>query len=153
MRANRRRNGEFVPQNPLPPQIAALDCIAWNLGGRRHVTVLNEYFRRYGFEGDLEKALNRVDFFRIFHTMALRYGFEHFGVLQLANEHEPSTLAGRLMLHDLPAGLAETYDKRHRLNDSALFKSFYRSTISTVWIALTSPTRMLPVSVASRLIL
>ena len=97
------------------------------------MTTLNGHFRRYGFEGDLEKALNRVDFFRIFHTMALRYGFEHFGVLQLANEHEPSTLAGRLMLHDLPAGLAETYDKRHRLNDSALFKSFYRSTISTVW--------------------
>ena len=67
--------------------------------------------------------------------MALRYGFEHFGVLQLASEHETSALAGRLMLHDLPAGLAETYDKRHSLNDSTLFKSFYRSTISTVWRA------------------
>jgi DNA-binding CsgD family transcriptional regulator len=65
--------------------------------------------------------------------MALRYGFEHFGVLQLTNEHETSTLTSRLMLHDLPAGLAETYDKRHRFNDSALFKSFYRSTISTIW--------------------
>ena len=65
--------------------------------------------------------------------MALRYGFEHFGVLQLVSEHETSTLATRLMLHDLPAGLAETYDKRHRLNNSALFKSFYKSTISTVW--------------------
>lgn len=95
--------------------------------------VLNRHYRRYDFESDLEKALNRVDFFRIFHTMALRYGFEHFGVLQLTNEHETSTLTSRLMLHDLPAGLAETYDKRHRLNDSAIFKSFYRSTISTVW--------------------
>ena len=95
--------------------------------------VLNKHYRRYDFEGDLEKALNRVDFFRIFHTMALRYGFEHFGVLQLTNEHDTSVLAGRLMLHDLPAGLAETYDKRHRLNDAAIFKSFYRSTISTVW--------------------
>lgn len=65
--------------------------------------------------------------------MALRYDFEHFGVLQLINEHETSQLATRLMLHDLPAGLAETYDKRHRLNDSTLFKSFYKSTISTVW--------------------
>jgi DNA-binding CsgD family transcriptional regulator len=99
------------------------------------VAVLNRHFRRYDFEGDLEKALNRVDFFRIFHTMALRYGFEHFGVLQLVNEHETSTLATRLVLHDLPAGLAEAYDKRHRLNDSALFRSFYKSTISTVWQA------------------
>ena len=99
------------------------------------MTVLNRHFRRYDFEGDLEKALNRVDFFRIFHTMALRHGFEHFGVLQLVSEHEASTLATRLMLHDLPAGLAETYDKRHRFNDSTLFKSFYRSTISTVWRA------------------
>lgn len=95
--------------------------------------VLNKHYRRYDFEGDLEKALNRVDFFRIFHTMALRYDFEHFGVLQLTNEHETSQLAMRLMLHDLPAGLAEAYDKRHRLNDSTLFKSFYKSTISTVW--------------------
>ncbi len=95
--------------------------------------VLNRHYRRYDFESDLEKALNRVDFFRVFHTMALRYDFEHFGVLQLINEHETSQLATRLMLHDLPAGLAETYDKRHRLNDSTLFKSFYKSTISTVW--------------------
>lgn len=120
-------------KNPLPPEIAALDCRLWNLGVDATVIVLNRHFRRYDFETDLEKALNRVDFFRIFHTMALRYGFEHFGVLQLANEHETSLLAGRLMLHDLPAGLAEAYDKRHRLNDSDLFKSFYVSTISTVW--------------------
>lgn len=94
---------------------------------------LTRQYRRYDFESDLEKALNRVDFFRIFHTMALRYGFDHFGVLQLTNEHETSLLSNRLVLHDLPAGLAEAYDKRHRLNDSALFKSFHRSTISTVW--------------------
>ena len=101
--------------------------------------VLDRHFRRYDFEGDLEKALNRVDFFRIFHTMALRYGFEHFGVLQLANEHETSLLASRLLLHDLPAGLAETYDKRYRFNDSAFFKSFYKSTIPTVWRASDRP--------------
>ncbi|MFC3072427.1 helix-turn-helix transcriptional regulator [Shinella pollutisoli] len=97
--------------------------------------VLTKHYRRYDFESDLEKALNRVDFFRIFHTMALRHGFDHFGVLHLTNEHETSPLASRLVLHDLPAGLAETYDKRHRLNDSALFRSFYRSTIPTVWRA------------------
>ena len=101
--------------------------------------VLDRHFRRYDFEGDLEKALNRVDFFRIFHTMALRYGFEHFGVLQLANDHETSLLANRLLLHDLPAGLAETYDKRYRFNDSAFFKSFYKSTIPTVWRASDRP--------------
>jgi DNA-binding CsgD family transcriptional regulator len=99
------------------------------------VPALSKHYRRYDFEGDLEKALNRVDFFRIFHTMALRYGFEHFGVLQLSNEHETSLLSNRLMLHDLPAGLAEAYDKRHRLNDSAMFKSFYKSIIPTVWRA------------------
>jgi DNA-binding CsgD family transcriptional regulator len=102
-------------------------------GGEGHVPVLTRRYRRYDFESDLEKALNRVDFFRIFHTMSLRYDFEHFGVLQLANEHETSMLSSRLVLHDLPAGLAEAYDKRHRLNDSETFKSFYRSTISTVW--------------------
>ena len=101
--------------------------------------VLSRHYRRYDFEGDLEKALNRVDFFRIFHTMALRHGFEHFGVLQLVNEHETSQLATRLMLHDLPAGLAEAYDRRHRLNDSTLFKSFYKSTISTVWLKAPRP--------------
>lgn len=113
----------------------ALDLTAWNPGDRDHVPVLNKHYRRYDFESDLEKALNRVDFFRIFHTLALRYGFEHFGILQLANEHETSHLAGRLVLHDLPAGLAEAYDKRHRLNDSAIFKSFYKSTIPTVWLS------------------
>lgn len=97
--------------------------------------VLTKHYRRYDLEGDLEKALNRVDFFRIFHTMALGHGFDHFGVLHLTNEHETSALTSRLVLHDLPAGLAETYDKRHRLNDCALFKSFHRSTIPTVWQA------------------
>lgn len=129
---------EITLQNPLPLKAAALDCVGGS-GGLGHMPVLNRHFRRYDFEGDLEKALNRVDFFRIFHTMALHHGFEHFGVLQLTNEHETSLLASRLMLHDLPAGLAEAYDKRHRLNDSAIFKSFYKSTISTVWRASDIP--------------
>jgi DNA-binding CsgD family transcriptional regulator len=130
---------EIVPQSPLPPEIAALDFAAGNPGDRDHVPVLNKHHRRYDFGSDLEKALNRVDFFRIFHTMALRYGFEHFGLLQLANEHETSHLASRLVLHDLPAGLAEAYDKRHRLNDAAIFKSFYKSTIPTIWLSNDPP--------------
>ena len=102
------------------------------IGGGR-VAVLAKHHRRYDLASDLEKALNRVDFFRIFHTMALRFGFDHFGVLHVANEHETSNLAGRLTLHDLPAGLAETYDKRHRFSESAIFKSLHRSVIPSVW--------------------
>ncbi|QRM54295.1 helix-turn-helix transcriptional regulator [Sinorhizobium sp. BG8] len=94
---------------------------------------LTQHHRRYDFESDLENALNRVDFFRIFHMMALRYRFEHFAVLQLANEHEVSNLGSRLVLHDLPAGLTETYDKRHRFSDSAAFRRFHKSVISTAW--------------------
>ncbi len=101
--------------------------------GACHVSPLTRQYRRYDFESDLEKALNRVDFFRIFHTMALRRGFHHFGILQLTNEHETSLFANRLVLHDLPAGLPEAYDARHRLGDTALFRSFYQSTISSVW--------------------
>ncbi|MCV9962900.1 helix-turn-helix transcriptional regulator [Pararhizobium sp. BT-229] len=91
--------------------------------------------RRYHFDSDLEKALNRVDFFRIFHTMSLRYGFDHFGILQLGSEGDACTLSNRLALHDLPSGLAEEYDKRHRFGDSIVFKSLHASTIPSVWKA------------------
>lgn len=91
--------------------------------------------RRYHFDSDLEKALNRVDFFRIFHMMALRYGFDHFGILQLGNEGDASLLANRLVLHDLPSGLAEEYDKRHRFGDSLVYKSLHRSIIPSIWKA------------------
>ncbi|OLP55144.1 hypothetical protein BJF92_17285 [Rhizobium rhizosphaerae] len=87
-------------------------------------------------ESELEKALNRVDFFRIFHTLALRFGFEHFGILQLGNEKDMGSLAGKLALHDLPSGLAEEYDKRHRFTDSAVFKSLHQSTIPSLWRAV-----------------
>lgn len=99
------------------------------------MAALSQQHRRYDIEGELEKALNRVDFFRLFHGTALRYGFEHFGVLQLAAERDGSTLSGKLVLHDLPAGLAEAYDKRHRFGESDVFKSLHRSAISTVWRA------------------
>ncbi|WP_246723698.1 LuxR family transcriptional regulator [Rhizobium sp. ARZ01] len=69
----------------------------------------------------------------MFHGTALRYGFEHFGVLQLAAEQEGSNLSSKLILHDLPAGLAESYDKRHRFSDSDVFRSLHRSVIPTVW--------------------
>lgn len=99
------------------------------------MAALEQRHRRYDLECDLEKALNRVDFFRIFHSTALRYGFEHFGVLQLAAEQEASNLSSKLVLHDLPAGLTETYDKRHRFSASDVFKSLHQSAISTVWRA------------------
>ncbi|MDX3929591.1 MAG: LuxR C-terminal-related transcriptional regulator [Shinella sp.] len=95
--------------------------------------VLTKHHRCYDLEHDLEKALNRVDFFRIFHTMALRYGFDHFGILQLAKEHEASQLSNRLVLNDLPAGLSEAYDKRHHFSRSAMFRSFHKSAIPSVW--------------------
>ncbi|MDK1488583.1 hypothetical protein QN219_00690 [Sinorhizobium sp. 7-81] len=51
---------------------------------------LEKNHRRYDLHEELERALNRVDFFRIFHTLALRFGFGHFGVLQLGNENDPA---------------------------------------------------------------
>ena len=106
---------------------------AGHSGDGRIVATLLKNHRRYHFDIDLEKALNRVDFFRIFHTMALRYGFDHFGILQLGNEGDACMLSNRLVLHDLPSGLAEEYDKRHRFGDSVVFKSLHRSTIPSVW--------------------
>lgn len=89
--------------------------------------------RKYCLESELDKALNRVDFFRIFHTIALRFRFEHFGILQLGNETDPCMLSNRLLLHDLPSGLPEEYDKRHRFGDSVVFKTLHASMISAVW--------------------
>ncbi|MDO9418311.1 helix-turn-helix transcriptional regulator [Pararhizobium sp.] len=99
------------------------------------MATLAKNHRRYDFGDDLEKALNRVDFFRIFHTLSLRFGFDHFGILQVGNEGDACMLANRLVLHDLPSGLAEEYDKRHRFGDSALYRSLHASIISSVWKA------------------
>lgn len=104
-----------------------------NLGNR--VAALSQQHRRYDFEGDLDKALNRVDFFRLFHSIALRYGFEHFCLFQVAADMEGSNFSSKLILHDLSAGLAETYDKRHRFSESDICKSLRRSVIPTVWRA------------------
>jgi DNA-binding CsgD family transcriptional regulator len=99
------------------------------------VATLSNNHRRYHFDNDLEKALNRVDFFRIFHTMSLRFGFDHFAILQLGNEGSACMLSNRLALHDLPAGLAEEYDKRHRFGDSVAYKSLHKSAIPSIWKA------------------
>ncbi|CZT34268.1 DNA-binding transcriptional regulator, CsgD family [Rhizobium sp. 9140] len=96
---------------------------------------LLESCRRYDFQKDLEKALNRVDFFRIFHMLALGAGFDHFGVLQLGQEAEPAVLTTRLVLHDLPPGLTEAYDRRYKLSDCLLLKSLHASTVPSVWSA------------------
>lgn len=91
--------------------------------------------RRYELGAELEKALNRVDFFRLFHTTALRHSFDHFGVMQLGSEADLSALTTRLVLHDLPSGLAEEYDRRHRFAASLLIRSLHASTIASVWRA------------------
>ncbi|MFP5076283.1 helix-turn-helix transcriptional regulator [Rhizobium sp. YIM 134829] len=97
-------------------------------------TLLSNH-RCFELSADLEKALNRVDFFRLFHTATLSHGFDHFGVMQLGSEADTSPLTSRLVLHDLPSGLAEEYDRRHRFAGSALLKSLHASTIASVWKA------------------
>ena len=110
-------------------------AVAEYVGDGRDVTTDLKSHRQTYYDSDLEKALNRVDFFRIFHTMALRFGFDHFGILQLGNEGDACTLTNRLALHDLPSGLADAYDKRHRFGDSAVFKSLHTSSIPSIWKA------------------
>lgn len=67
--------------------------------------------------------------------MSLRFGFDHFGILQLGNEGDACMLSNRLALHDLPSGLAEEYDRRHRFGDSMVFKSLHMSVIPSIWTA------------------
>lgn len=117
----------------LAPTVSDARLTGRNPGNR--VVALSQHHRRYDFAGDLDKALNRVDFFRLFHGIALRYGFEHFCVLQVAAEMEASNFSSKLVLHDLPAGLAEAYDKRHRFSESDIYRSLRRSVIPTVWRA------------------
>lgn len=100
---------------------------------RRNVAELLKNHRRYDLERELDKALNRVDFFRIFRSMALRYGFDHFGIVHLTNDSDASLLSGRLILHDLPSGMAEEYDKRHRFSESLVYESLITSAIPSIW--------------------
>lgn len=85
------------------------------------------------YYSELSKALNRVDFFRIFHAIALKHQFDHFSILRLFYDTASPTLGGQLELHDLPAGLAEEYDSRFSFGDSQLFQSLHVSTLPTVW--------------------
>jgi len=85
------------------------------------------------YAAELQKALNRVDFFRIFHAMAIRHRFDHFCVLQVFSDRAISSLAGHLILDDLPLGLADAYDKRYKFTDSALLKSIQGSTLPSLW--------------------
>lgn len=99
------------------------------------MTTVFDNLRRFDLTEDLEKALNRVDFFRLFHMSTLRHGFDHFGVMQLGSEADSASLGSRLVLHDLPSGLAEEYDRRHRFAGSLLLRSLHASAIPSVWKA------------------
>lgn len=82
---------------------------------------------------ELEKALNRVDFFRLFHAVALEHFFEHFCILQIGGDKTGHSFVQQLILHDLPSGLAEDYDRRFKFGDSELFKMLQSSTLPTIW--------------------
>lgn len=86
------------------------------------------------YQLELAKAVNRVDFFRIFHAMTLRAGFEHFCLLRLFTDIPSPTLTSQLELHDLPAGLAEAYDSRFSFGESGLFRMLQETTLPTYWL-------------------
>ncbi len=85
------------------------------------------------YHAELSKALNRVDFFRIFHAIALKHGFDHFVILRLFSDSAQPALAEQLELHDLPPGLAEEYDARFNFGESALFHALQETTLPTAW--------------------
>jgi Autoinducer binding domain len=82
---------------------------------------------------ELEKALNRVDFFRFFHALALQHHFEHFCILQTGGDRAGVSFVQQLILHDLPTGLAEDYDRRYKFGDCDFFKMLQVSTLPTLW--------------------
>lgn len=86
------------------------------------------------YQTDLAKAVNRVDFFRIFHAMALKAGFDHFSLLRLFSDQPSQTLSSQLELHDLPGGLAEAYDARFSFGSSQLFQTLQETTLPSYWI-------------------
>lgn len=85
------------------------------------------------YRNDLAKALNRVDFFRIFHAMALRSGFDHFCLLRLFSDLAAPTFGSQLELHDLPSGLSEEYDSRFTFGESKLFQTLHETSLPTIW--------------------
>lgn len=85
------------------------------------------------YQTELAKALNRVDFFRIFHAMALKASFDHFCLLRLFSDMAAPNLSSQLELHDLPSGLAEEYDARFQFSQSGLYKALQETTLPTLW--------------------
>jgi DNA-binding CsgD family transcriptional regulator len=85
------------------------------------------------YKAELSKALNRVDFFRIFHAIALKHEFDHFMILRLFSDSAKPALAEQLELHDLPPGLAEEYDSRFNFGEAILFNVLHETTLPTTW--------------------
>ena len=122
-----RQTGNFKSDGPFEA--------CWKLG-MADITELHAVFQNNcenPYEGELSKALNRVDFFRIFHAVALKHTFDHFCIIRLFCDSPTPTLSGQLELHDLPPGLAEEYDSRYVFGDSKLFKTLQNSTLPTLW--------------------
>jgi DNA-binding CsgD family transcriptional regulator len=97
------------------------------------LTFVPRHICRNDNKAELEKALNRVDFFRIFHSLALKHHFEHFCILQLHGDRSVHSLAQHLVLHDLPNGLAEDYDKRYQFGKSGLLDLLHATTLPSIW--------------------
>lgn len=85
------------------------------------------------YQTELAKAVNRVDYFRIFHAMALRNKFDHFCLLRLFSDLATPTFSSQLELHDLPSGLAEEYDSRFQFRESKLFTTLQETALPTIW--------------------
>ncbi len=85
------------------------------------------------YQTEFSKALNRVDFFRIFHAISLKHNFNHFCILRLFTNNKKTALADQVELHDLPSGLIDEYDLRFDFGASELFRSMSDSTLPTLW--------------------
>lgn len=99
----------------------------------RDISISRDNFCESDYHAELSKALNRVDFFRIFHAIALKHKFDHFVILKLFSDSASPRLSDQLELHDLPPGLAEEYDARFSFGESLLFKSLQESSLPTKW--------------------
>ncbi|MEQ8400417.1 MAG: helix-turn-helix transcriptional regulator [Roseitalea porphyridii] len=57
---------------------------------------------------ELERAVNRMDFFRLFKALAANHGCDHFILFELAGDDRPLDLHGGHALHNFSEALAET---------------------------------------------
>ena len=106
--------------------------INWMLENK-DVGISNDNWCASEYYNELSKALNRVDFFRIFHAIALKHKFDHFMILKLFSDSATPALSDQLELHDLPPGLSEEYDARFSFGESRLFRALQDSTLPTKW--------------------